>query len=151
MCGRFTLTSRDIDEAARAFAAEVAREHARLYRPRWNVAPRQAWVIDDAVACERSEIERWSWVASPVAARVLGGEPRRRKDALPHCGQRSGEAPRDATATEGGRIRWSGARRTTAQTVSGSDIRSPLPPLRHECHLAFFVRSKAGPFFVTSS
>jgi putative SOS response-associated peptidase YedK len=39
MCGRFTLTARDIDEAARVFGAEVAREYANLYRPRWNVAP----------------------------------------------------------------------------------------------------------------
>jgi putative SOS response-associated peptidase YedK len=46
MCGRFTLTARDIDEAARAFGAEVEREHARLYRPRWNIAPTDAhWIV----------------------------------------------------------------------------------------------------------
>src|SRR5919204_2373876 len=51
MCGRFTLTSRDIDDAARAFGAEVAQEHAKLYRPRWNVAPTDGhWIVrlDDA-------------------------------------------------------------------------------------------------------
>jgi len=46
MCGRFTLTARDIDEAARAFEAEVAREDAARYRPRWNVAPTDGhWVV----------------------------------------------------------------------------------------------------------
>jgi putative SOS response-associated peptidase YedK len=46
MCGRFTLTARDVDEAARAFEAEVAREHAGLYRPRWNVAPTDGhWIV----------------------------------------------------------------------------------------------------------
>src|SRR5690242_8003949 len=46
MCGRFTLTARDIDEAARAFGADYAREHARLYRPRWNLAPTDShWMV----------------------------------------------------------------------------------------------------------
>jgi putative SOS response-associated peptidase YedK len=46
MCGRFTLTARDIDAAARAFGAEVEREHARLYRPRWNIAPTDPhWIV----------------------------------------------------------------------------------------------------------
>jgi putative SOS response-associated peptidase YedK len=46
MCGRFTLTVGDIDEAARAFGAEVEREHARLYRPRWNIAPTDPhWIV----------------------------------------------------------------------------------------------------------
>lgn len=39
MCGRFTLTDREIDLVARRLGAEVDRERARLYRPRWNVAP----------------------------------------------------------------------------------------------------------------
>ena len=46
MCGRFTLTTRNVDDAARAFAAEVGREHARLYRPRWNLAPTDGhWIV----------------------------------------------------------------------------------------------------------
>ncbi len=39
MCGRFTLTRPDLDEVACAFGVEVEAESARLYRPRWNVAP----------------------------------------------------------------------------------------------------------------
>jgi putative SOS response-associated peptidase YedK len=39
MCGRFTLTSPNLDELAREFGAELDAEFARLYRPRWNVAP----------------------------------------------------------------------------------------------------------------
>jgi len=46
MCGRFTLTASDIDAAARAFGAEVAREHAARYRPRWNIAPTdEHWIV----------------------------------------------------------------------------------------------------------
>jgi putative SOS response-associated peptidase YedK len=46
MCGRFTLTARDIDEAARAIGAEVAREYAQRYRPRWNIAPTDShWIV----------------------------------------------------------------------------------------------------------
>ncbi len=46
MCGRFTLTTRDVDDVARALAAEVERERARLYRPRWNVAPTdEHWIV----------------------------------------------------------------------------------------------------------
>jgi putative SOS response-associated peptidase YedK len=46
MCGRFTLTTRDVDDVARALAAEVERERARLYCPRWNVAPTdEHWVV----------------------------------------------------------------------------------------------------------
>jgi putative SOS response-associated peptidase YedK len=39
MCGRFTLTTPNLDELAREFGAELDAEIARLYRPRWNVAP----------------------------------------------------------------------------------------------------------------
>ncbi len=46
MCGRLTLTRPDLDEVARAFGAEVDAESARLYRPRWNVAPTQDhWIV----------------------------------------------------------------------------------------------------------
>lgn len=46
MCGRFTLTERDVTAVARFFAAEVEREQAKLYRPRWNVAPTdEHWVV----------------------------------------------------------------------------------------------------------
>jgi putative SOS response-associated peptidase YedK len=39
MCGRFTLTTTNLDELARGFGAEVEAEIARRYRPRWNIAP----------------------------------------------------------------------------------------------------------------
>ncbi len=46
MCGRFTLTTDDVHELARALRAEVAAELARLHRPRWNVAPTdEHWVV----------------------------------------------------------------------------------------------------------
>ena len=46
MCGRFTLTERNVTAVARFFAADVEREHAKLYRPRWNVAPTdEHWVV----------------------------------------------------------------------------------------------------------
>jgi putative SOS response-associated peptidase YedK len=46
MCARFTLASHDVELVARAFAAEVDPEGARLYRPRWNIAPTdQHWIV----------------------------------------------------------------------------------------------------------
>ena len=46
MCGRFTLTEPDVEALARRLGAEVEREHARTYRPRWNVAPTDVhWVV----------------------------------------------------------------------------------------------------------
>ncbi len=46
MCGRFTLTMCEVDDLARSLAAEVDREQARLYRPRWNVAPTdEHWIV----------------------------------------------------------------------------------------------------------
>jgi putative SOS response-associated peptidase YedK len=46
MCGRFTLTTHEVDDLARTLAAEVDRERARLYRPRWNVAPTdEHWIV----------------------------------------------------------------------------------------------------------
>jgi putative SOS response-associated peptidase YedK len=46
MCGRFTLTERDVANVARRLGAEVDRERARLYRARWNVAPSDAhWIV----------------------------------------------------------------------------------------------------------
>jgi len=46
MCGRFTLTERNVTAVARFFAADVEREQAKLYRPRWNVAPTdEHWVV----------------------------------------------------------------------------------------------------------
>ncbi len=46
MCGRFTLTTCEVDDLARSLAAEVDRERAGLYRPRWNVAPTdEHWIV----------------------------------------------------------------------------------------------------------
>ena len=40
MCGRFTLTTREVHDLARALSATLADEDsARLHRPRWNIAP----------------------------------------------------------------------------------------------------------------
>ena len=46
MCGRFTLTTRDIATVAGDLAARVDREREKLYRPRWNVAPTdEHWIV----------------------------------------------------------------------------------------------------------
>lgn len=46
MCGRFTLTTRDVHDLARALAAEVDAAVGRLHRPRWNVAPTdEHWIV----------------------------------------------------------------------------------------------------------
>jgi putative SOS response-associated peptidase YedK len=49
MCGRLTLTAVDVDEVAAAAAAEVAPQHAALYRPRFNAAPTDRhWIVRPA-------------------------------------------------------------------------------------------------------
>jgi putative SOS response-associated peptidase YedK len=70
MCGRFTLTARDIDEAAQAFGAEYAREHASLYRPRWNLAPSDShWIVRrDEAGHRRMVPARFGFVGN-------GGQP----------------------------------------------------------------------------
>lgn len=46
MCGRFTLTERQVERVARALAAEVDQAEALHHRPRWNVAPSERhWVV----------------------------------------------------------------------------------------------------------
>lgn len=45
MCGRFTLTERDIASMARAWAAEVDAALAAAWRPRFNVAPGQPHLL----------------------------------------------------------------------------------------------------------
>jgi putative SOS response-associated peptidase YedK len=39
MCGRFTLTSPDLDSVAAALDAALPPDYAALYRPRYNIAP----------------------------------------------------------------------------------------------------------------
>src|SRR5690606_38353472 len=51
MCGRYTLTTPDIEAVARVVAAEVSPAVRAEHRPRFNVAPSQAAVI----VCERAE------------------------------------------------------------------------------------------------
>jgi putative SOS response-associated peptidase YedK len=49
MCGRFTLTERDLVRLARALAAEVDAGLAAAWRPRYNIAPGQpALLVRDA-------------------------------------------------------------------------------------------------------
>ncbi len=46
VCGRFTLSTRDVHDLARALRAEVDLEAARLHRPRWHVAPTdEHWIV----------------------------------------------------------------------------------------------------------
>ncbi|MBI5070253.1 MAG: SOS response-associated peptidase [Deltaproteobacteria bacterium] len=51
MCGRFTLTTADVDALARELAARVDEAHRALYRPRWNAAPTDAcWMVREGPA-----------------------------------------------------------------------------------------------------
>jgi putative SOS response-associated peptidase YedK len=46
MCGRVTLTVPDVETVASMLEAQVAPEHARLYRPRYNAAPSDThWIL----------------------------------------------------------------------------------------------------------
>jgi putative SOS response-associated peptidase YedK len=46
MCGRVTLTASDVHAVAALLGAEITREHAALYRPRYNAAPTdQHWIV----------------------------------------------------------------------------------------------------------
>jgi putative SOS response-associated peptidase YedK len=74
MCGRFTLTARDIDEAAHAFGAEVAREYAKLYRPRWNVAPTdEHWVVRLGAAGRRHMVPARFGFDGPGGQAIING------------------------------------------------------------------------------
>lgn len=46
MCGRMTLTRKDITGMVEELEAEVAEDDARLYRPRYNIAPSDRhWIL----------------------------------------------------------------------------------------------------------
>ncbi|HEY6099917.1 MAG TPA: SOS response-associated peptidase [Anaeromyxobacter sp.] len=53
MCGRFTLTERDVASLARAWAAEVDGALAAGWRPRYNVAPGDRHLVLRATAAGR--------------------------------------------------------------------------------------------------
>ena len=46
MCGRFTLTRKNLEELGATLDAEVRDEYRKLYRPRYNIAPTdQHWIL----------------------------------------------------------------------------------------------------------
>jgi putative SOS response-associated peptidase YedK len=47
MCGRATLTNSDIDQVLRELDAELASDDAKLFRPRYNIAPSDThWIVE---------------------------------------------------------------------------------------------------------
>ncbi len=60
MCGRFTLTSPDLDTVAEALEASVPEEAASLYRPRYNVAPTDLhWIARTVGAARELSPAHW--------------------------------------------------------------------------------------------
>ena len=60
MCGRFTLTVRQLETVARALHADLASSDAESYRPRYNVAPGDAhWIV--RLSAGKRELVPASW------------------------------------------------------------------------------------------
>lgn len=60
MCGRFTLTRKNMEELATALDAEARPEYAARYRPRYNVAPTdEHWIV--RTKFERRELLPAKW------------------------------------------------------------------------------------------
>jgi len=65
MCGRFTLTRRDLEGLAATLDAEVRPEYAALYRPRYNIAPTdEHWVLRQKQEQRQLLPARWGLVNS---------------------------------------------------------------------------------------
>jgi putative SOS response-associated peptidase YedK len=65
MCGRATLTKEDFEGVAAELEAEVSADDARLYRPRYNIAPTDLHWIVEAGADRRVLLPaHWGYLAS---------------------------------------------------------------------------------------
>ena len=65
MCGRATLTKDDFEGIARDLDAEFSPDDARLYRPRFNIAPSDLHWIVEAGADKRVLVPaQWGYLAS---------------------------------------------------------------------------------------
>lgn len=60
MCGRYTLTTPDIESLARSVQAEISPGLREAYRPRYNVAPAQrAVIVREAAGARVLELALW--------------------------------------------------------------------------------------------
>jgi putative SOS response-associated peptidase YedK len=64
MCGRYTLTTPDLEALARVVQAEISPQLRAEYRPRYNIAPSQPTTIvceepDDGATIRRLELATW--------------------------------------------------------------------------------------------
>ena len=65
MCGRATLTKDDFEDIARDLDAEFSPDDARLYRPRYNIAPSDLhWVVESAGDRRVLVPAHWGYLAS---------------------------------------------------------------------------------------
>ncbi len=65
MCGRFTLTRKDFRELATELAAAFDDADARLYRPRYNIAPTdQHWIVRERQEQRQLLPAKWGLVNS---------------------------------------------------------------------------------------
>ncbi|MDC0718756.1 SOS response-associated peptidase [Nannocystis bainbridge] len=61
MCGRYTLTTPDLEALARVVQAEISPELREAYRPRYNIAPTQATTIVYAAPEEGRRLDLGLW------------------------------------------------------------------------------------------
>jgi putative SOS response-associated peptidase YedK len=65
MCGRATLTNEDFEGIARELDAEVSPDDARLYRPRYNIAPSDLhWIVEAGTDRRVLLPANWGYLAS---------------------------------------------------------------------------------------
>ena len=65
MCGRATLTNEDFEEIAAELDAAFSPEDARLYRPRFNIAPTDLhWTVESSGQRRVLIPARWGYLAS---------------------------------------------------------------------------------------
>src|SRR5438132_1445078 len=81
MCGRATLTKDDFEGIARDLDAEFSPDDARLYRPRFNVAPSDLhWIVEAVhdrmpVVVAPAAIDDWLTAEPAQAATLLRPAP----------------------------------------------------------------------------
>lgn len=65
MCGRFTLTRKNLEELAASLGAEVMADDVPLYRPRYNIAPTdQHWILRSKREQRQLLAAKWGLVNS---------------------------------------------------------------------------------------
>jgi putative SOS response-associated peptidase YedK len=65
MCGRFTLTRKNLEQLAASLDAEVLADGAPLYRPRYNIAPTDPhWILRSKREQRQLLVAKWGLVNS---------------------------------------------------------------------------------------